>query len=78
MPVVREMTQSLFIRETCRTLVSNPARSRPSNQFAAARGDLTAASGAVNDGETALDKAWAEYEVAVAHVPINNVDVIIT
>jgi hypothetical protein len=53
------------------------ARSRPSNQYAEALGDLTAATAAITDGETALDKAWAEYEVAAAQVPINNVDAII-
>ena len=53
------------------------ARSRPSNQYAEALGDLTASTAAMKDGETALDKAWAEYEVAAAHIPINNVDVII-
>jgi hypothetical protein len=53
------------------------ARSRPSNQYAEALGDLTAAAAAIKDGETALDKAWAEYEVAAAQVPINNVDAII-
>ena len=53
------------------------ARSRPSNEYAGALGDLTAATAAITDGETALDKAWAEYEVATAQVPINNVDAII-
>jgi hypothetical protein len=54
------------------------ARSRPSNEYAEALGDLTAATAAIKDGETALDKAWAEYEIAAAQVPINNVDAIIT
>ncbi len=53
------------------------ARSRPSNEYAGALGDLTAATAAIKDGETALDLAWAEYEVAAAQVPINNVDAII-
>jgi hypothetical protein len=53
------------------------ARSRPSNEYAGAQGDLTAATAAIKDGETALDKAWAEYEVAAAQVPITNVDAII-
>ena len=53
------------------------ARSRPSNQYGEALGDLTAATAAIKDGETALDKAWAEYEVGAAQVPINNVDAII-
>jgi hypothetical protein len=54
------------------------ARSRPSNEYAGAQADLTAATAAIKDGETALDKAWAEYEVAAAQVPITNVDAIIT
>ena len=53
------------------------ARSRPSNQYAGAQEDLTTATTAIKDGETALDKAWAEYEVAAAQVPITNVDAII-
>lgn len=53
------------------------ARSRPSNEYAGALGDLTAATAAITDGETELDKAWAEYEVAAAQVPITNVDAII-
>jgi hypothetical protein len=53
------------------------ARSRPSNEYAGAQADLTAATAAIKDGETALDKAWAEYEVAAAQVPITNVDAII-
>ena len=53
------------------------ARSRPSNEYAGALGDLTAATAAIKDGETALDQAWAEYEVAAAQVPITNVDAII-
>ena len=39
--------------------------------------DLNAAQTAITDGEIALDKAWAESEVAAAQVPINNVDSII-
>jgi len=53
------------------------ARSRPSNEYAGALGDLTAATAAIKDGETALDRAWAEYEITAAQVPINNVDAII-
>jgi hypothetical protein len=54
------------------------ARSRPSNQYDAALSDLNAATAAIADGEKALDKAWAENEVAAAQVPINNVDAIIS
>ena len=53
------------------------ARSRPSNQYAAALTDLAGATSAIADGEKALDRAWAENEVAAAQVPINNVDKII-
>src|SRR5665647_98818 len=53
------------------------ARSRPSNQYAGALEDLNAAKTAIQDGKTVLDKAWAEYEIAAAQVPINNVDAII-
>jgi len=55
----------------------NSARSRPSNQYAEALADLDAAKTAIEDGKTVLDKAWAEYEIATAQVPINNVDAII-
>lgn len=55
----------------------NSARTRPSNQFAEALADLNAATAAITSGETVLDKAWAENEVAEALVPINNVDAII-
>jgi hypothetical protein len=53
------------------------ARSRPSNQYAEALGDIISSTAAIKDGEIALDKAWAEYEVAAAQVPINNVDTVI-
>ena len=53
------------------------ARSRPSNEYAAALQDLNDSTAAIADGEKALDKAWAENEVASAQVPINNVDAII-
>ncbi|MFA4849134.1 MAG: hypothetical protein WC626_05345 [Methanoregula sp.] len=53
------------------------ARARPSNQYTEALADLTAAQTSINDGEKALDKAWAENEVAAAHLPINNVDKVI-
>jgi hypothetical protein len=53
------------------------ARSRPSNEYAASLSDLSAATASIADGEKALDKAWAENEVATAQVPISNVDAII-
>jgi len=53
------------------------ARARPSTQYVEALADLTAAQTSISDGEKALDKAWAENEVAIAQIPINNVDAII-
>jgi hypothetical protein len=53
------------------------ARSRSSNQYAEALADITASAAAIKEGESALDKAWAEYEVEAAQVPITNVDAII-
>jgi hypothetical protein len=53
------------------------ARARPATQYAEASADLTAAQTSISDGEKALDKAWAENEVAAAQLPINNVDTII-
>ena len=50
---------------------------RPSNQYAEALADLNGAKSSIEDGKTVLDKAWAEYEIAAAQVPINNVDSII-
>jgi hypothetical protein len=53
------------------------ARARPTTQYAEALTDLTAAQTTISDGEKALDKAWAENEVAAAQLPINNVDNVI-
>jgi len=54
------------------------ARSSPSSQYAQAMQYLTDAQTAISDGESALDMAWAEKDVADAQVPINNVDALIT
>ncbi|MDO9034068.1 MAG: hypothetical protein Q7U51_02555 [Methanoregula sp.] len=54
------------------------ARARPTNQYAEALADLTAAQASISDGEKSLDRAWAEYEVAAAQIPINNVDGVIS
>jgi hypothetical protein len=56
----------------------NSARSRPSNEYSSALDDLSAATASIKEGETALDKAWAEHEVAAATVTIKNVDNIIS
>jgi hypothetical protein len=53
------------------------AKSRPSNQYLQAFADLDAAQKAVDDGEVALDRAWAESEVDNANAPIANADTII-
>jgi hypothetical protein len=55
----------------------NAAKALPTSQYLAALNDLNAAQNAITAGETALDKAWAESEVAAAQVPIDNVDGII-
>jgi hypothetical protein len=46
----------------------------PSTQYAQAYSNLDAAQKAIDDGEVALDRAWAENELANAQIPINNVD----
>jgi hypothetical protein len=53
------------------------ARARPTSQYAEALTDLTGAQTVISDGEKSLDKAWAEYEVTGAQLPINNVDNVI-
>jgi hypothetical protein len=53
------------------------ASSRLSTQYLLAFSDLDAAQAAMDDGEIALDRAWAENELANAQIPINNVDGII-
>jgi len=53
------------------------AKSLPSTQYTQAFSNLNAAQIAIDDGEIALDRAWAENEVANANIPINNVDNVI-
>lgn len=53
------------------------AKSLPSNQYTQAYANLDAAQQSINDGETALDRAWADNEVTSAKIPIGNVDNII-
>jgi hypothetical protein len=55
----------------------NAAKALPTSQYLAALNDLNAAQVAITAGEVALDKAWAESEVAAAQVPIDHVDGII-
>jgi len=53
------------------------ATALPSSQYATQTTYLTDAGTAITDGGKALEKAWAEYEVADAQTPINNVDAVI-
>lgn len=53
------------------------AKGLPSTQYALAYSNLNAAQTAIDEGETALDRAWAENEVTNAQIPINNVDYVI-
>lgn len=53
------------------------ASSLPAAQYTEALNDLVAAQTSIDAGEKAVDKAWAENEVANAQVPINNVDNVI-
>jgi hypothetical protein len=53
------------------------AKNAPSTQYTQAYSNLEAAQTAIDEGETALDRAWAESEVTNAAIPINNVDAII-
>ena len=53
------------------------AKSLPSTQYSQAYTNLDGAQKAMDDGETALDRAWAENEVDSAQIPINNVDGVI-
>jgi hypothetical protein len=49
----------------------------PTSQYLQAFTTLDAAEAAITDGESALDRAWAENEVLNAQVPITNVDNVI-
>jgi hypothetical protein len=53
------------------------AKSLPSTQYSLAFSNLNVAQSLIDDGEIALDRAWAENEVANAQIPINNVDNVI-
>ena len=53
------------------------AQSLPTTQYTAALNDITTATSTISDGETLLDKSWAESEVATAQEPVNNVDALI-
>jgi hypothetical protein len=53
------------------------AQSLPSTQYGEALNDINTAISTISDGETLLDKAWAESEIATAQGPVNNVDALI-
>jgi hypothetical protein len=53
------------------------AEAQPATGYETALSYLDAAQSAMADGETALDRSWAENEVSAAQIPINNVDTII-
>jgi hypothetical protein len=53
------------------------AQSLPTTQYTTALNDITTATSTISDGETLLDKSWAESEVATAQEPVNNVDALI-
>jgi hypothetical protein len=55
----------------------NTAQSLPSTQYSDALSAVTTATSTISDGETLLDKAWAEKEISDAQGPINNVDALI-
>jgi len=55
----------------------NAAAALPSTQYSDALNDLNAAQTAIDDGETALNLAWANEEVAAAQTPITKADAVI-
>ena len=55
----------------------NQAQSLPSTQYTDALNALTTATSTIANGETLLDKSWAESEITTAQGPVNNVDALI-
>jgi len=53
------------------------AQAMPTTQYTAALNALSTATSAISNGETLLDKAWAESEITTAQGPVNNVDQLI-
>jgi len=53
------------------------AQSLPSTSYTDALNKINTAVSTISDGETLLDKAWAEKEISDAMGPINNVDALI-
>lgn len=55
----------------------NTAQSLPSTSYVDALNNVNTAISTITDGETLLDKAWAEKEISDAMGPVNNVDALI-
>jgi hypothetical protein len=53
------------------------AQAMPSSQYTDALNAINSATSAITNGETLLDKSWAESEISNAQGPINNVDQLI-
>jgi len=53
------------------------AQALPSSSYSDALNAITTATTSITNGETLLDKAWAESEIATAQGPVNNVDALI-
>jgi hypothetical protein len=53
------------------------AQAMPSSQYTNALNAINSATSAITNGETLLDKSWAESEISNAQGPINNVDQLI-
>jgi len=53
------------------------AQALPSSSYSDALNDISTATSTISNGETLLDKAWAESEISAAQGPINNVDQLI-
>ncbi len=53
------------------------AQALPSSSYTDALNAITTATTSITNGETLLDKAWAESEIATAQGPVNNVDALI-
>ncbi len=50
------------------------AQALPTAQYSQALSDISTATSTISNGETLLDKSWAEAEITTAQGPVNNVD----
>ena len=53
------------------------AQALPATQYTDALNDVTTATSDISNGESLLDKSWAEAEISTAQGPVNNVDTLI-